>query len=212
MKKRSLTRFLVSGVFGANGVWIYLHFQGSDVLWLYENNVPGYSRLKLACYRWYIRRFLKLNHIYAFINSEKLRPYLEQFGFRKDRIELREVPWQKVKVKRIKHKGFNALFYLPERYTNTKYRNWIYGKEYLDQLRVLCPDVNWVVADSSLNMPETYKTIDCYVKINRCKHSDRNRISKECAYNNIPERAFDVWEKDFKIEEIVDWINSLNLK
>lgn len=206
---KSLTKFFVCNVFSANGVWIYLHFQGSDVLFLYRDDIPGYSRLKLACYRWYIRRFLKLNHTYAFINSEKLRSYLERFGFRKDRIELREVPWQKVKVKRTKHDGFNVLFYLPERYKNTKYRDWIYGKEHLDKLRGMIPDVNWVIADSSLNMLEVYKTADCYVKINRCPHSDRNRISKECAYNDIPERAFDVWRDDFKIKEIADWIKSL---
>ena len=41
-------------------------------------------------------------------------------------------------------------------------------------------------------------------------HSGRNHINKECQFNEIPERAFDVWNKTFEdsTKEIVEWIST----
>jgi hypothetical protein len=158
-----------------------------------------------------MRRFTKLKYVYCYVNTQRLTRYLIDFGFRADRIIYKEHEWERFKVEKVKHYIFNVLFYLPlkgGKKHNPKYGRWIYGEEYLNKLREFT-DVNWIIADGTLDMLEVYPNVDCYIKINKCPHNDRNKINKECAYNNIPEKAFDVWREDFTLNEIVNWINEI---
>ena len=208
--KRSLTRFIISNVFGAHAPHIYLHFGGTSVLMLYEKNIPGFSKFKIMRYRWFIKRLTNLTNLKILIDTERLRPFLIDFGFDPEIISLKEYPWERILVEKKEHIGFNILFYLPyHRHESEKHIDWMYGKEYLDKMYELLDDNIFIVYGGADMFNNVYPIIDCYVKINRSPHNDRNRISKECAYNNIPEKAFDVWRSDFKIGDIIDWINSL---
>ena len=205
--KRSIVRFFVSQVFTAHSPKISLHFAGAEVGRLYSH-IPGFSFFETWRYRWYIKQFTKMTNVECTINTERLRPYLVDFGFNNDRIFHKEDPWNPIFFKPQAHKGINVLWYLP---TEKKYRrklvDYIYGAKYLEELIRRLPDVNFIIANGSMDMKYIYSITDCYVKINQMPHQDMNRIGKECLSTGIPVKMFDVWD-NHTIEDIIVWINT----
>lgn len=206
--KRSITRFLLYNIFDSHMPEIIIWWHGTDVLKLYHNNIPGYNRLRIFVFRWLWKRMTKLTNLTCYVNTKKLKPYLKEYGFKK--IIVKESYWERKKYKKKVHKGLNILFYVRQKF-NKKYERWIYGLEYLNELQKQIDNVNWIVVDGSQDMTKIYPIIDCYVKVNRCPHSDRNKINKECAYNDIPERAFDVYDKSKEqvLLKIKEWIEDV---
>jgi len=187
------------------------HWYGTDALKLVMCP-PG-------AFRWHVKIFLQRifwRLMWRFfdehwINTPKLAVHLIKFGISENRIKHVEVPWKKVKYKKVKHDGFNILFYMPKSTGHIqKYKNWIYGKKYLDYLRKWIKDVNWIVLDGSYDMSEVYPIADAYIKVNKHAGSDYNRIAKECFYNNIDVFLIDDFIKsEFQNKcEVVKWIHT----
>jgi len=175
----------------------------------------GTDALKLVMYPpgsklWYVRIFLhrifwKVFHRFFdhWVNSQRLIPYLREFGI-KNKIELKPVPHPKYIFKRIPHYGFNILFYLPKSKSNQKYKNWIYGKTYIQYFKTI-EGIDLIIVDGSADMERIYPVIDVYVKINQHRGSAINRIGKECIDNNIP--VLQVGYHGLSLNEAIDWIN-----
>lgn len=172
----------------------------------------GTDALKLVIYppgdiKWYVRIFLhrifwRLTWRFFnkhYVNNSNLAEALVEFGINRSKIEIKEVPYPKIKYRSKKHKKFTVLFYLKKSKRNQKYKDWIYGKEYYE---ILKKHFNVFLIDGTYKMSEVYPYIDCYIKINRTKYNSLNRIGKECLFNNIP-----VYELNNNIEECIEWIN-----
>jgi len=206
--KKSLTRFILYDIFSSHMPEILIQWHGTDVGKLYQF-LPGMSKMGIVLYRWFWRRMTKLTNLTCLMNTPRMFPILKEFGFK--RIEYREAPWAKKRydVKEYVTSHLVILFYIRQKF-NLKYENWIYGKDYLLALKKNMPEVEWLLVTGDDDMRKIYPHVDCYIKINRMPHSDRNKINKECEYNDIPERAFDVWNKTFEesIKEITEWINT----
>ena len=162
----------------------------------------GTDALKLAIYPpgsrlWHVRIFFerifwKVFHRFFIhlVNSEKLLPYLHDFGIYD--VQVQEVPWCNKwlnYVERVEHDGFNVLYYMPTDSKNQRYKDWVYGRNFwysiVDEY-LLNSGICLEVVDGSRDMAKVLPIIDLYVKYNAHKGSDKNRLAKECEYLGIP--------------------------
>jgi hypothetical protein len=173
-------------------------WHGTDALKLVmyppTNNKLWHFRIFLHRIFWHImHRFFDYHYVY----NSNLAEALKEFGIKN--IEIKELPYKKIRCDRKEHNVFTVLFYIPIDKKNQKFKNWIYGKEYFE---ILKKHFNVLLIDGTYDMSLVFPVIDCFVKVNRTKYNSLNRIGHECLFNNIP-----VYELNNNIEECIKWIN-----
>lgn len=120
-------------------------------------------------------------------NCELLKQELETVNFKRP-IEIIPTPiLYKDPVVKIPHSGFNVLYYKPYR-KDSKFRDWLYGIDLIEQLKKDIPEVNYIEVGQGFNknkdMREVYPIVDFYVRPNR--HDGLSKMVRECNINNIP--------------------------
>lgn len=178
----------------------------------------GTDALKLVLYppgkfTWKVRIFLHRalwRMIWRFfdvhyINHLGLKKALVDFGIAKNKICVRPVGYSKVSYPKKEHVKFTVLFYVLFSESNSKYNDWIYGKEVLEYLMQNLTGVKWIILDGTNDMAEVYPIVDLYIKVNRTIYNNLNRIAKECLFNKI---SVLVVEANDNYKEVLAWINT----
>jgi len=173
---------------------------GTDALTLVINP-PTSNKLwhiKLIFYRlkWKILHKIFDNH---YIIHERLRVHLLEFGIDPEKISVAKysnekhtgkrrefTPPELVPCKKVKHKGFNILYYHPKPVClgGEKYIRWKYGIDYVEYMKVIYSYFNFIRVDGTQNLSEIYPIIDFYLRPSR--HDGLPRMNLECEANNIP--------------------------
>jgi len=173
---------------------------GTDALTL-VTNPPTSSKLwhiKLIFYRlkWRVIHKIFNNH---YIIHERLRVHLLEFGIDPEKISVAEysnekragkrrefTPPELVPCKKVKHKGFNILYYHPKPAClgGEKYIRWKYGIDYVEDMKFLYSYFNFIRVDGTQDLSEIYPIIDFYLRPSR--HDGLPRMNLECEANNIP--------------------------
>jgi len=212
--EKSVIRYLFNSVFISRFPEVILWWQGGDVERLYSFP-PGIPKIKVFAFRFLMKRLTKHPNLTSWVNTKNMIPMLKDFGFKK--IIHQAVPVKEEFIKyaanfyQIEHEQFNVLCYLKNQWYH-KHERFIYGYEYFEELKKHYKNddtINFISVDGTMDMTKICPYVDCYVKINRMPHNDRNLISKECELLGIPEKAFTVFDKSFNeaLEEIIEWIN-----
>jgi len=99
-----------------------------------------------------------------------------------------------VKYPKIKHDGFNILYYFPSGKKNKEFIEWLYGWDIYNSLRLYFNtellllnkqyNINWIVVGGKLNMSAIYPYIDFMIRPNR--HDGMPMMVRECIINEIP--------------------------
>jgi len=139
-----------------------------------------------------------------YINTVNLKKGLIDFGISEKKIEVKPVPHNMAIYSKKDHNKFTILFFVRQEKSNQKYKDWIYGQEYLEILKRRI-DCHWIVVDGTYDMAEVYPYVDLYIKISQTIYNDLNRISKECLLNKIDVIHFKAYQDN--IEDLVKWIN-----
>ena len=140
------------------------------------------------------------------INHAPLAKALVKFGIPEHKIHIHETPYLKHFYGR-DDSEFTVLFYINKGKTEIPHRDWIYGKEYYEEI---IKHFNTILIDGDSDMAKIYPLVDVYIKINATPYSDLNRIGKECLYTGIPVLVQNTYDKSVQQnkEEIVKWINT----
>ena len=185
------------------------HWLGSDALKLVKYP-PGKWTWKIRIFAerilWRIFEPLIDHH---FVVHPRLSKYLISFG----------IPEKKISVKaylglcyycvypcsKIDHEGIYIAYYYPGGRGNRKFKRWVYGKDIIDQIVLMFPNVNWVHLDGKKNICVVYPILDAYIRPNR--HDGLPRIILECLALDIPY----YWEEEFKptVERVRDYVEKI---
>ena len=162
-------------------------------------------QLSIPFYRLFWRLVWRFFHKHYVHDKYKKRALVE-FGIPEDRIEVKHTGRTLMQCPKARHNGFNVLFYLP---SSSKYRDWMYGRDYYNALEEKL-DVNWIIADGTVNMANVYPVTDAYIKINRTVYNGLGRMAEECESNHIPIIEVHAYRGCFS-DHIQDIVNKINL-
>jgi hypothetical protein len=136
-------------------------------------------------YWWFFRRFIRISEIFIqshAVISWNLADNLNEFKVRKA-IEYIPTVHSTVKYRKIKHKEFNVLYYIPKG-GDRKFIEWLYGYDIFLKVKKHYNHMNFIVVDGTYDMSKIYPITDFYIRCNR--HDGPGRIRLECEVNNIP--------------------------
>lgn len=181
---------------------------GTDALTLVKNP-PGnriwHLKLKLYRMKWMIlKRFFTHWAVH-----ENLNVYLKQFGiFAKIVVD---PPMYPEKVSKIKHDGFNILYYRPHpaNLGGQKYINRYYGYDIYQRVKEYFKDkdIRFKEVDGTEDLSKVYPYTDAYIRPN---HWDgMPRMVLECQINEIPYYWCSEMKGDYlnpKLEECIKFI------
>lgn len=155
-----------------------------DLLWtgtdcLFMHKYPGgLYNIKVFIMRLLVkildRWFIERNYVIAEHLKEELKLRKPVFTYTPP-MELKVYP-------KIKHEGFNILYYCPKT-NNQKFTNWLYGYDRFLKYKEVT-NYNFIVVDGSQDMSKIYPIVDFYYRPNR--HDGSPYMIRECEYNNIP--------------------------
>jgi hypothetical protein len=131
---------------------------------------------------------------------------LTKFGMKKAILPFRDMLLYPDKIKKKKHKGFNVLYYYPQK--NTKFNRWLYGLDLFYQLKEQLPDLNYIVVDGTKDMRRIYPITDFMIRPNR--HDGHPRMVDECILNGIPYYWSEMGEPS--VEEMKQLINEYRIQ
>jgi len=162
---------------------------GTDVLFM--NKFPKGMRLRFKVATLVFRVCVKiLDKFYIQRNWVVADHLIDELKLKRPKMKI-EIPrmhpdkYYKKKYPKKKHEGFNILYYHPKNKNNPEFIRWLYGIDIIDELKIHYRNkVNWIRADSSLEMDKTYPIVDFYVRPNR--HDGMPFMIQECDINGIP--------------------------
>ena len=157
---------------------------GSEARWLTETfptdkrKIPYLLFVKLRA--WILSPFIQE----YWVDSDYLVQFIHKFKKNaKTRVVADTIKYS-TKYPKIKHDGFNVMYYYPKNEYNKIYCQWVYGKDIIDRLISLHPEYNWVKIDGSQDLSKEFPLIDVYIRPNR--HDGASRLVQECTIQNIP--------------------------
>ena len=161
-------------------------FIGTDALLISRWKFPcrPYKRIYQVFIRirtWFLDFFVDE----YWVPHEDMIEELRSFGIKK-RIFVRHLDMNYTeKIPKIKHEGFNVLFYWAGDRGNAKFWRWIYGLETFHKIKKeLGDEVRWIVADGNLDLNEFFPLVDFYLRVNN--HDGYSRLIDECDIQGIP--------------------------
>lgn len=161
-----------------------IYWTGTDALCLVE--YPPFIRFRYKCKIFVMRIVARLMDYFAdehYIDSEFLRKHLVKFGMKKP-IRVVELPLKHTKpYKKVKHKGFNILFYKPPK-IKSNFRAWVYSYDIFEKVKERIKNVNWMIVDGSQDLKKIFPIVDFYLRCNR--HDGSSRLRRECEIQKIP--------------------------
>jgi len=162
---------------------------GSDC-YLLVNTPPGDKlwQIKLIFYRLKWKFLIKFFDIH-WVVDEYLTQYLLKFGVKKEKIQIKEdkVLYDKP-LKKIKHIGFNVLYYMPRKKGfpgGRKRIEWTYGYDIYKKIKKkLWPKIDFIEVYGEEDMNRIYPIVDLYIRPTRS--DGRPRMIDECKISKIP--------------------------
>jgi len=162
-------------------------------------------RILLKRIRWkIIHRFFE-----HWVHANVLSQYLKCVGIKKT---THIVHWPETETQtrtKLKHDGFNVLVYLPTPSPrNQRYRDWMYCRKEIEAVMTIwCQDMEFIVADGSLYMPEIWPIVDAFIQPNRFHHVT-SRMTASAKLMNIPVLIQDCFENDtvVNINQMKEWL------
>ncbi len=182
-------------------------WHGTDALML-AMYPPGMNKLRVFLHRliWRsIHRFFQheVNHI-------GLKKILNNWGI--DEVTVKPIPHRDYSYLKPYVNPRKILFYLPG---NSKYKDWIYGKDIINKVMRSFPDDKryypedfFIIVTGDSDMPSVYTQTAGYIKINMTRYNSKNRMAKECESAGIPVYVYNDWNNYESIGDIVEWINT----
>ncbi len=130
-----------------------------------------------------------------FVVHPRLCKYLIDFGISERKISVK-LDYSKCNhctkiCSKKEHNGINVAYYYPGDRGNKKFKQWVYGKDIIDQIISMFPGVNWIQLDGTKDICEIYPILDGYIRPNR--HDGFPLIIIECLILNIPY----YWNEEF---------------
>ena len=163
-----------------------LVWTGTDVL--YQLQYPPYIRFRFKVKIFFERIITRLIQPFLEGNSavsENLKEELEGLGYKKITVSQIPAVYNK-KYPKVKHEGYNVLYYIPKGKKNQKFIEWLYGWDLMLGYKTLNPTHNIIEVngDSSVDMSKIYPIIDLYYRPTR--HDGMPRMILECKIQEIP--------------------------
>lgn len=182
-------------------IWV-----GTDALTL--RAYPPGSRI------WYVRIFMKRIFYKLFwrvftehwVAHPRLKKYLVWFGIPADRIIVFRYDRGSTKsANKVRHDGFNVLYYAPKSKRNMKFKRWVYGLDIVDAVKKLIDGITWIEVDGSADMSKVYPYVDAMIRPSR--HDGDPRMPKECRDWGIPF----YWDESFKpsVAAVMEFLEGL---
>jgi len=157
-------------------------WQGTDSLFL--TSIPKFKKHKIL-YIIALRIFARLSDIFAqehYACGELVERNLKCFGLKKP-IKQYNTKVNTEGIKRVEHKEFNILYYLPNE-GKDKFKNWLYGYDIFCEIKKNITGANFIVVCGNKNMSNIYPIIDLLIRPNR--HDGVPRMVNECKELKIP--------------------------
>ena len=163
---------LISYIVGSEARWLTKTFPTD------KRKIPYLLFVKLRA--WLLRPFVQE----YWVDSEYLVPFIKKFKKdAKTRVVTDTIKYS-TKYPKIKHIGFNVMYYYPKNEYNKKYCQWVYGKDIIDRLINLHPEYSWVRIDGTQDLSKEFPLVDVYIRPNR--HDGTSRLVQECTIQEIP--------------------------
>ena len=173
-----------------------LYWTGTDSLMLVDYSM---RRFRKKVYWWIFRRLIRVMDFFIqehYCDAENVAENVRRFGTRK---KIKVVPdkFNTTKYNKIKHEGFNILYYFPISY-DKEFTKWLYGYDLFLKAEEYFSDDFFLVVHGSDDMSNVYPWIDFYLRPNR--HDGASRMRQECEIQDIPY----YWtQKDPNINDII---------
>jgi hypothetical protein len=137
-----------------------------------------------------------------YVVSEHLKDELKPLRLKKEIKLLVDPPIVFDDIKKVKHDGFNILYYRGLG-GNQKFKDWVYGYDIYKRMRYVFPEVTFVEVNGDDDLSKIYPLVDFYLRPNR--HDGNPRMIMECEQLGIPY----YWSKENPdVSEILKVINS----
>ena len=157
---------------------------GTDSLMLIDLSKRDWTKRPYWLVFRIIARFIDLycqSHIAV---NQQVKDNLVRFGMRR-KITIKENPvLHPIKYPKIKHDGFNILYYFPRGAMDLNFLKWLYGYDIFKDIQNSNQEYNFIVVDGSQDMSEIYPIVDFCIRPNR--HDGSPRMIRECIINDIP--------------------------
>lgn len=166
---------------------VVILFTGSDILYATRSLGGKKFPTKWTKYLYFLGMtfFAKLSDFFVerfYVVSPHLISELAPLKLRERVSVLVDPPQDVSMIEKKPHEGFNVLYYRGLG-GNQKFKDWVYGKDIVDELKKRLA-VNIIEVNGNSDMKEIYPIVDFYVRPNR--HDGMPRMIKECEKLNIP--------------------------
>ena len=162
-----------------------LFWTGTDSLMLIDYSMRSFrKKVYWQLFRIVVRVMeLFIEEHYAV--SPKVEDNLRRFKFRKKITIRKDYINYLTKYPKVKHKGFNVLYYSPITRGDISFMEWIYGIDIINVVKQYFygSDVNFIMVDGSDKMGDIFPIIDFYLRPNR--HDGASRLIDECEIQEI---------------------------
>jgi len=160
-----------------------LVWTGSDVL--YQLQYPPFIRFRFRVKIFFERIITRLIQPFLECNvavSKGLREELEGIGYKNIIIIADPIKYTK-KYPKVKHEGYNVLYYIPKGKKNQKFIEWLYGWDLMLEYKALNSTHNIIIVNGDADMSKIYPIIDLYYRPTR--HDGMPRMILECRMQEI---------------------------
>ena len=170
-----------------------LVWTGSDVL--YQLQYPPFIRFRFRVKIFFERIITRLIQPFLECNvavSDNLERELRELGYKNIKVHPDpcsllcgqcDLTLHKGKHKKIKHEGYNVLYYIPKGKKNQKFIEWLYGWDLMLGYKTLNPTHNIIEVNGDSDMSKIYPIIDLYYRPTR--HDGMPRMILECKIQEI---------------------------
>jgi len=165
---------------------IILKFVGTDA-YLMNNYMPymGWKWKLKTVFNRIVYKILDKFVSEIIVDDIYLSKHLVEAGFTSSIREVRDPVKYPQPIVKVKHKGFNVLYYNPTKHKKNKNTiRWIYGIDIIEQLKDEYTNINWIEVDGEQDMNEVWSITDFYLRPNRSDAA--SRMVQEALINNIP--------------------------
>ena len=161
-----------------------LFWTGTDSLMLVDYSM---RKLKKRPYWFVFRILVKIMEVFIeghYCDSENVANNLKRFGMKKQIKVFHDKLKYNEKFAKIKHDGFNIIYYSPKSRGDTEFGIWLYGLDIIEEVRLLFPRLNFIELDGTKDMEQIFPITDFMLRPNR--HDGASRLRQECDIQEIP--------------------------
>jgi len=157
---------------------------GTDSLMLIDLSKRKWSKKPYWIIFRIVARLIDLVCQEHYADSELVASELRVFGMRKKVSVFRDRVQHSDRYPKVEHEGFNILYYYPEGVMESKFLDWLYGRDIIERIKHHFPYCSFIEVNGCQDMSSLYPIVDFYLRPNR--HDGSSRMIQECEIQNIP--------------------------